>query len=76
MGLDKVGMHHKFDSSFRLQTASLYTVVLVIFATSKSVKHKAEIKIHDFLGSCGQTTTLYRPICAVYTVMQIAHKLD
>ena len=53
------------------------TVVLVIFATQvKSLKCKADIKICAFLASCGQTTTLSWPICAVYAVMQIAHKLD
>ena len=40
------------------------SMVWVIFATR--VKRKAEIKICAFLASCG--------ICAVYTVMQIAHK--
>ena len=48
---------------------------LVIFAT-RVKKRKAEIKIHAFFGFLVGRLPLLEIHCAVYTDMQIAHKLD
>ena len=60
------------NSHYGAEHVLVNTVVLVIFAT-RVIKSK-EIKIRAFLPFCGQTTMLSWSTCAVYAVMQIAHK--